>query len=95
MGWLLCKKHPDVKKFGSKVDMSDLESDPEIMFQHRNYAALVLIASFIVPTIFTCICGETLLTALTMNILRHVISLHITFLINSAAHVFGTKPFDK
>lgn len=36
MGWLLLKKHPEVKKFGSRVDMSDLENDPALLF-HRTY----------------------------------------------------------
>ena len=35
MGWLMCKKHPDVKKFGAKVNMTDLESDPLLAFQHK------------------------------------------------------------
>lgn len=34
MGWLLIKKHPDVKKFGAKVDMSDLENDRALLI-HR------------------------------------------------------------
>lgn len=33
IGWLMCKKHPDVKKFGARIDMSDLEADPIVMFQ--------------------------------------------------------------
>jgi stearoyl-CoA desaturase (Delta-9 desaturase) len=35
MGWLLIKKHPDVKKYGSKVDMSDLDQDPVLLFQRK------------------------------------------------------------
>jgi stearoyl-CoA desaturase (Delta-9 desaturase) len=35
IGWLMCKKHPDVKKYGAKVNMSDLESDPWLVFQHK------------------------------------------------------------
>ena len=35
MGWLMCKKHPDVKKFGAKIDMSDVESDPVLQFQRK------------------------------------------------------------
>ena len=33
MGWLLVKKHDDVKEKGKTVDMSDLEHDPIIKFQ--------------------------------------------------------------
>lgn len=33
MGWLMCKKHPDVKAKGQTIDMSDIEADPVVMFQ--------------------------------------------------------------
>lgn len=35
MGWLCCKKHPDVLKHGKKIDMSDLEGDRMIQIQRR------------------------------------------------------------
>jgi stearoyl-CoA desaturase (Delta-9 desaturase) len=35
MGWLMCKKHPEVIKQGKKVDMSDLESDPLLQLQQK------------------------------------------------------------
>ena len=35
MGWLLVRKHPDVKIKGKGVDMSDLLSDPLCSFQQR------------------------------------------------------------
>lgn len=35
MGWLMVKKHPDVKAKGKGIDMSDLEKDEVVMFQKR------------------------------------------------------------
>lgn len=35
IGWLMCKKHPDVKKYGGKVDMSDLENDSLLLLQRK------------------------------------------------------------
>lgn len=35
IGWLMCKKHPDVIKYGKRVDMSDLTSDPILQFQKK------------------------------------------------------------
>lgn len=35
IGWLLCKKHPEVIRQGKKIDMSDLECDPMLQFQKR------------------------------------------------------------
>lgn len=118
MGWLMCRKHPDVKKYGSKIDMSDLTSDWLLQFQHkwarvlltfqltqllirsipinRYYVPLMLLTAFIIPTwICTGIFGEPFWVAFNMQILRNVISLHVTWSINSFAHYYGNKPFDK
>jgi stearoyl-CoA desaturase (delta-9 desaturase) len=35
IGWLMCRKHPDVIEQGKKIDMSDLEDDPVIQFQKK------------------------------------------------------------
>lgn len=35
MGWLMCKKHPDVKRFGAKIEMNDLTSDRLLRFQQK------------------------------------------------------------
>lgn len=35
IGWLMCKKHPDVINKGKQVDMTDLERDPVVMFQKK------------------------------------------------------------
>lgn len=97
MGWLLCKKHPDVMKFGAKVDMSDLANDQYIMFQHRNYLPLTFVASVIIPTLIPWMFfGESLAVGFFFStVWRYTLSLHLTWLINSAAHMFGMKPYDK
>lgn len=35
MGWLLVRKHPEIKRKGATIDMSDLENDPIVMFQKK------------------------------------------------------------
>lgn len=50
VGWLLCRKHPDVISKGKGIDMSDLESDPVLAFQKKYYLILMPITCFIVPT---------------------------------------------
>lgn len=35
IGWLMCKKHPDVLSQGKKVDMRDLETDPVLLWQQK------------------------------------------------------------
>jgi stearoyl-CoA desaturase (delta-9 desaturase) len=45
MGWLLVKKHPEVKEKGKTVDMSDVWADPIVRFQRRFYIPLVSMSS--------------------------------------------------
>jgi len=35
MGWLMCKKHPDVTSKGKQISMEDIEQDPVVMFQKK------------------------------------------------------------
>lgn len=40
IGWLLCKKHPDVREKGKGVDLSDLRADPVLKFQSKYVIAV-------------------------------------------------------
>jgi len=96
MGWLLVRKHPAVMKAGKTISMSDLEQDPVVMFQHRHYIPCFLLAGFVLPTIVPCLLwGEDPATAYFMSVIRYVAVLHFTWLVNSAAHMFGMKPYDR
>jgi len=35
IGWLMVRKHPDVKIKGKSIDMSDIEKDPIVVWQRR------------------------------------------------------------
>jgi stearoyl-CoA desaturase (delta-9 desaturase) len=35
MGWLMLGKHPEVRRQGAKLDLSDLYADPILRFQRR------------------------------------------------------------
>jgi len=96
MGWLLVRKHPEVIKAGKTVNMEDLEKDDLVMFQHRNYIPCFLTFGFVIPTLIPVLLwGETLLVAYLMAVFRYVATLHCTWLVNSAAHFWGNKPYDK
>ncbi|XP_035714860.1 stearoyl-CoA desaturase 5 [Folsomia candida] len=97
MGWLMVRKHPDVIRKGATVDMSDLAKDPVVMFQHRHYSALVTIFAFGIPTVIPYFFGpgETLWVCWLSTCFRYVLSLHLTWLVNSAAHLWGPRPYDK
>ena len=97
IGWLLMKKHPDVFIKGEAVDVSDLKRDPVIQFQIRYYLPLCLLCNIILPTFVPyLVWGEDLTTAyFVLFAFRYVMTLHSTWLVNSAAHLWGSQPYDK
>ncbi|XP_073818164.1 acyl-CoA Delta-9 desaturase-like [Musca autumnalis] len=97
MGWLMAKKHPDVLKKGKTVDVSDLENNRVVMFQHRHYYTLMFTFTFVLPTLVPILCwNESFKNALFVcAILRWYFVLNSTWCINSVCHLFGNKPYDK
>ena len=91
-----CKKHHDVFKYGKRVDMSDLVSDPLLRFQHKFYPIIVPFVCFLLPIMLSVnFFGENFSTALYVNMARYMFTLHITWSINSVSHIYGDKPFEK
>ena len=97
MGWLMMWKHPEVIIKGRQVDMSDLRSDPVVMFQRKYYFPLSLVCSVFIPTAIPMyFWGETFWISLLMcGFFRYICTLHVTWLVNSAAHLWGKRPYDK
>src|ERR1700688_630823 len=80
-----------------------LQSTPLVAFQHRHYLALTLTMNLGLPLlmgwVFGDILGTFLLAGVLPLVLRHhlallVISHHLTFCINSLAHIIGTRPYN-
>lgn len=96
IGWLLVKKHPKVRLQGAKVSLQDLEDDPIVMFQRRFYIPLVIILWAVLPTyIPVFLWQEQLFNAfIACVIVRYLITLHLTWLVNSWAHLYGTRPYN-
>lgn len=97
MGWLCCKKHPDVKEKGKLIDMSDLEANPYVMFQHRHFWWMSALFTVLVPTMIPVLLWqERFWTSFVFSFMvRYLITLHGTWLVNSAAHYYGERPYDK
>jgi len=97
MGWLMVKKHPEVKRRGKEIDMSDLCKDPILRFQRKFYLPLAVFFCYIMPGMVASYgWGENGWTAfLVASVLRYNWTLHCTWMINSIAHMFGNRPFDK
>ncbi|GMS92650.1 hypothetical protein PENTCL1PPCAC_14825, partial [Pristionchus entomophagus] len=95
VGWLMVRKHPKVKEMGAKVDMSDLEADPILAFQRKFYNLLVPLGVLFLTVVPVYFWNEDLFVSFFVSAnLRLAIQLHGTWLINSAAHTYGYKPFD-
>ncbi|CAI2352718.1 unnamed protein product [Caenorhabditis sp. 36 PRJEB53466] len=96
MGWLLVKKHEEVRKRGAKLDLSDLYNDPVLVFQRRNYLPLVLLFCFVLPTFIPVyVWGESAFIAFyTAALFRYCFTLHVTWCINSVSHWIGWQPYD-
>lgn len=94
MGWLLRKKHPDVFIKGAKVNVDDLLEDPVIRFQKKYYYFLYFAFAVFLPTWVGAMFNEGwLYSFLVGTSLRYVVSLHSTWFVNSAAHMFGGQPY--
>ena len=78
------------------LDYSDLKADPVVMFQRRMHPWLDMFMAFILPPLIACYgWGEDYWNALFVcGFLRFIITLHITFCVNSFAHFFGDRPYD-
>ncbi|XP_063243808.1 acyl-CoA Delta-9 desaturase [Bacillus rossius redtenbacheri] len=97
VGWLVLTPHPDVVRKRSSIDMSDLEADPIVMWQKRLYvplfALLVIAMPVLVPWYFW---GESLWASFFIAFnFRFCVTLNIAFFVNSVAHMWGNRPYDK
>ena len=96
MGWLMMKKHPDIRSKGKNVDMSDLCADSVLLFQRRHYRKLCITISIVLPTVIPWLCwGEDIIGSyLILFVTRYILTLHSTWLVNSAAHLWGNRHYD-
>ncbi|EFA05245.2 Acyl-CoA desaturase-like Protein [Tribolium castaneum] len=95
MGWLMVRKHPEVTIKGQTLDFSDIDSDKLIQFQRKYFKFLAFFCSIFLPVVVPWYYwGENWYVSLCITFVRYVGTLHGTWLVNSAAHVYGTRPYD-
>lgn len=96
-GWLFVKKHPDVIEAGNRIDYSDLRNDVFVEFQRKQWSWMMPLFCFILPTFIPYyFWNERLLYAwLIPTCLRYILVLNFTWCVNSVAHIWGHKPYDK
>ncbi|XP_076629182.1 uncharacterized protein LOC143345695 [Colletes latitarsis] len=97
VGWLFTTPHPDVILKRKAVDMSDLEADPIVMWQKRYYIPLFVCLTIALPVgVPWYFWSESIWTSFWVNFnFRFCVTLNMAFFVNSIAHMWGQRPYDK
>jgi stearoyl-CoA desaturase (delta-9 desaturase) len=90
IGWML-RYYPSGNPDFSNA--RDLERDPLLAFQQRHYLLIAVALNVGLTIAAGFLVGDVWGTFILAGILRIVISHHLTFLINSLAHMWGTRPY--
>lgn len=90
IGWMLRNYPSGVPNFSNA---NDLLNDKMVMFQHNHYVPLVLVMNIGLPLALGWMLGDLWGVFLLGGLLRLVVSHHVTFFINSLAHMWGTRPY--
>lgn len=75
-------------------NVQDLFKDPVLVWQRKHYLALLLLMNVGVPVLLGVLHGDIWGSFLLAGFLRLTLSQHFTYLINSAAHMWGTRDYD-
>nr|QLI61964.1 desaturase 9 [Streltzoviella insularis] len=99
VGWLFLTPHPAVedRRIALRKTSTDLLADPVVRIQKLLYIPLFAILNVILPTwIPMYFWGETLVNSFVISfVTRFTITLNIAFSVNSFAHLYGNKPYDR
>lgn len=90
LGWML-RNYPS--GHADYRNAPDLLNDPMVKFQHDHYIPLVLLTNFGLTALVGYLVNDFWGVVLLAGLLRLVISHHVTFFINSLAHMFGSQPY--
>ncbi|CAG8520038.1 12762_t:CDS:2, partial [Racocetra fulgida] len=88
MGWIFAKPYYPRLKL---IDATDLNADPIVVFQHKNYVILALSTGIILPTCIAATWGDALGGFLYAGLVCRILVWHATFCINSFAHWAGDQ----
>lgn len=89
MGWIFFRSvRGDVYS-----NVADLRKDPILAWQHKHYYFSLAATNVVLVGIAGLLLGNWLGMIIIAGLLRIVVVQHATFLINSAAHIWGTQPW--
>ncbi len=89
IGWVMVEgaKHDDTS------NVPDLWKDPILRWQHRHAIAIGAVVNLGAVVVLGLLTGHMLGMFVFALLLRMVLTHHFTFLINSAAHIWGSQPY--
>ncbi|MBU2976600.1 fatty acid desaturase [Alteromonas sp. C1M14] len=91
IGWML--REYQTHRYADYSNCRDLQKDPVVMWQHKYYLPIVLVANFGITGLLGWINGDILSMMLVAGVFRLFLVHHVTFFINSLAHFWGSQPF--
>ncbi len=92
IGWII-RDYPSGERDFSNI--KDLQRDPILRWQHKHYLSLVLLMNVGLPAFLGYLNGDIIGMLLLAGLLRLVLSQHVTWLINSAAHRWGKRNYSE
>ncbi|NNJ72094.1 MAG: acyl-CoA desaturase, partial [Enterobacterales bacterium] len=92
IGWML--REYQAHRYDNYENVKDLKKDKVVMWQHKHYLTLVLLTNIGLPLLAGLIFNQILGSLLLVGFLRLVLSHHLTFCINSLAHMWGSQPYN-
>ncbi|PAJ73059.1 acyl-CoA desaturase [Pseudoalteromonas sp. NBT06-2] len=91
IGWML--RNYQGEQYGNYNNARDLQKNKIVMWQHKYYFPLAFLVNLSIPLLLGVIFGDVLGMLLLSGLLRLVLSQHLTFFINSVAHIWGKRPY--
>ena len=91
IGWML--REYQFHRYTDYNNCKDLQKDSVVMWQHKYYLAIMLSANFGIPILLGWLNGDIWGMLLLAGVFRLVVVHHITFFINSLAHIWGRQPY--
>lgn len=91
MGWML--REYQIQRYSDYSNCRDLQKDKVVMWQHKYYLAIMLSANFGIPLLLGWLNGDIWGMLLLAGVFRLVAVHHVTFFINSLAHMWGRQPY--
>jgi stearoyl-CoA desaturase (delta-9 desaturase) len=91
IGWML--REYQATRYSDYENCKDLQKDKIVMWQHKYYLPIVLISNFGITALLGWLNGSIVGMILLAGVTRLVLVHHVTFFINSLAHMWGSRPF--